>query len=61
VLASWAKETRLNPFGGIALYRDEPTVVDARERIKRFGAAAASNLVRLLAARGESPALPTCA
>ena len=49
-LASWAKETRLNPLGGIALYRDAPNVIDARERIKRFGAAAASNLVKLLRA-----------
>ena len=49
-LASWAKDTRLNPLCGIALYRDAPTVIDARERIKRFGAAAASNLVKLLRA-----------
>jgi hypothetical protein len=50
-LASWAKDTRLNPLGGIALYRDAPNVIDARERIKRCGAAAATNLVKLL--RGE--------
>ncbi len=54
-LASWAKDTRLNPLGGIALYRDAPNVVDARERIKRFGAAATSNLVKLLR---ESTAQP---
>ena len=47
-LASWAKDTRLNPRGGIALHRDEPNVIDARERIKRVGAAAVSNLVKLL-------------
>ncbi|MBE0592804.1 MAG: hypothetical protein IH616_10445, partial [Gemmatimonadales bacterium] len=47
-LASWAKDTRLNPLGGIARHRDAPIVVEARERIKRFGAAAASNLVKLL-------------
>jgi hypothetical protein len=49
-IANWAKETRLNPLGGIARYRDAPEVVEARERIKCFGAAAAGNLVRLLEA-----------
>ena len=47
-LASWAKDTRLNPLSGIELYSHDPNVIDARERIKRFGAAAASNLVKLL-------------
>ncbi|WP_109475940.1 NAD(P)-binding protein [Paraburkholderia sp. C35] len=47
-LTAWAKETRLNPFGGIAHYRDVPDVIDARERIKRCGAAAADNLARLV-------------
>ena len=55
-LANWANETRLNPLGGIAQYRDAPNVVDTRERIKRVGAAAASNLVKLLR---ESTAQPT--
>jgi hypothetical protein len=54
-LASWARTTRLNPFGGIELYRDDPGVMEARERIRRFGATAASNLVRLL---GRIPAQP---
>ncbi len=54
-LASWAKDTRLNPLGGIALYRDASNVIDARERIKRFGAAAASNLVKLLEAGTAQP------
>lgn len=54
-LASWAKDTRLNPLGGIALYRDASNVIDARERIKRFGAAAASNLVKLLEASTAQP------
>lgn len=49
-LASWAKNTRLNPLGGTARYRDAPNVIEARERIKRFGAAAASNLVKLVKA-----------
>ena len=47
-LASWAKDTRLNPLGGIAPFRDDPIVIDARDRIKLFGAAAVGNLVKLL-------------
>ncbi len=54
-LASWAKNTRLNWLGGIALYRDASNVIDARERIKRFGATAASNLVKLLEASTAQP------
>jgi len=46
-LASWAKDTRLNPLGAIGRYRDAAIVVEARERIKRFGAAAAGNLLKL--------------
>jgi hypothetical protein len=48
VLSSWAKSTRLNPFGEIAQYLGDRNVIEARERIKSFGAAAASNLVKLL-------------
>jgi len=48
-LASWAKTSRLNPVSGVAAHRDDPRVVDGRERIKRFGAAAAANLPKLLA------------
>lgn len=47
-LANWARETRLNPFGGIDDYLDVPQVVDARERMKRCGAAAIGNLPRLI-------------
>ncbi|MDR3453982.1 MAG: hypothetical protein P4L96_14530 [Rhodoferax sp.] len=54
-LANWAKDTRLNPLGGIAHYRDAPSVIDARERIKRAGAAAAGNLVQLLKANTAQP------
>ena len=50
-LANWAKETRLNPLGAIGRYRDAPAVVETRERIKRFAAAAAGNLVKLLGER----------
>lgn len=46
-LSAWARETRLNPLQGIGRYRDHPMVVETRERIKRFGAAAAANLARL--------------
>jgi len=46
-LASWAKDTRLNPLGAIGRHRDAAIVVEARERIKRFGAAAAGNLLKL--------------
>lgn len=53
-LASWTKATRLNPVSGIASHRDDPRVIDARERIKRFGAAAAANLQKLLSERRRS-------
>lgn len=49
-LAAWAKDTRLNPLGGLAAWREHPLVVETRERIRRCGPAAAANLVRLLAA-----------
>jgi hypothetical protein len=53
-LASWTKRSRLNPISGITLHRDDPRVVDARERIKRFGAAAAANLQKLVSERTRS-------
>lgn len=53
-LTAWARQTRLNPLGGIGAYRDHPVVVEARERFKRHGAAAAANVVRLLAAGAAS-------
>ena len=52
-LASWVKDSRLNPLGGIARHGDAPSVVDARERIKRFAAAAASNLAKFLETSGR--------
>lgn len=55
-LVSWAKATRLNPLSGLALYADDPGVIDAGERIKRFGAAAAGNLVKLLSPRHKAAA-----
>jgi len=56
-LANWAKTTRLNPLSGIALFGGDPSVIDSGERIKRFGAAAASNLIAMLGQRTRS----TCA
>jgi hypothetical protein len=50
-LAGWIKATRLNPTSGLAAHRDDPRVVDARERIKRSAGAAAANLTKLLAGR----------
>jgi hypothetical protein len=47
-LASWTKASRLNPVRGVAAHREDPRVIDARDRIKRFGAAAVANLQRLL-------------
>jgi hypothetical protein len=40
--------TRLNPLGAAGPHREHPAVVQARERIKRFGAAAAGNIVKLV-------------
>jgi hypothetical protein len=47
-LANWAKSSRLNPLGEIGRYSDNPSVVEARELIKRYGAEAAGMLVKLL-------------
>ena len=49
-LAGWARKTRLNPLGEIGRFRDDAGVAESRERIKRAGAAAAGNLVKLLRA-----------
>ncbi len=53
-LASWHKASRLNPSSGMASKRDDPRVVDARERIKRSGLPAAINLQKLLSERSQS-------
>lgn len=47
-LSSWATSTRLSPVAGIAAHRDDPRVVDARQRIKGAGARAVANLQALL-------------
>lgn len=51
-IASWSKATRLNPVNGIAGYRSDPSVIEARERIKRFGLPAAMNLQKLTRGAG---------
>lgn len=48
-VAAWAKATRLNPLSGLGAHREHPVVVQARDTIKQFGAAAAGNLLKLLA------------
>jgi hypothetical protein len=53
-LAAWNKASRLNPIGEIDSYRDDPSVIASRERIKRFAAAAAMNAQRLLSQRNQS-------
>jgi hypothetical protein len=50
-LASWNKTSRLNPTSGIGPHRDDPRVVAARERVKRFGFPAAMNLQKVLSER----------
>ena len=52
-VAAWAKETRLSALAGLARHGDAPSVVDTRERLKRFAAAGASNAVRLLETSGK--------
>jgi hypothetical protein len=47
-VAAWVKSTRLGPASGMARMADDPRSIEARDRIKRVGAAAASGLVRLL-------------
>jgi hypothetical protein len=54
-VANWARETRLNPLHGMGRHREVPDVIDARERITRFKAAAESNLENLLGRSAVSP------
>jgi hypothetical protein len=53
-IADWAKRTRLNALGEIGLYRDDPVVKDAQERVGRFAGAVAQNLVKLRRASAAS-------
>lgn len=52
-LAGWARATRLNPLGEIGQHSDHPSVIEARDQIKRYGAAAAANLVSLTTAQAS--------
>lgn len=47
-LSSWVKTTRLNPANAVAPYRDDPRVIEARERIRSAGLSAAENLQAIL-------------
>jgi hypothetical protein len=47
-VGAWAKATRLNPLSGVAPMRDNPAVIDARDRIKASAGAAAANIEKLL-------------
>ena len=49
-LVNWAKNTRLNPISQVATYSNDPVMIDSRERIKRNGAAAVANIIKLLGA-----------
>ena len=51
-LADFSKRTRLNPLSGLSAHRDDPSVADSRERVKRFAGPAVANLQRLLATAG---------
>lgn len=57
-LADWAKESRLNPLAGLARHREDPRVLDSRECIGQFAAAAMTNISTLLASRETSPSPP---
>ncbi len=47
-VAAWAKSTRLNPMSGLGAHREHPLVAQTWGELKQYGAAAATNLVRLL-------------
>ena len=47
-LAAWAKGTRLNPVSGLVSHREHPMVAQTWGDLKKYGAAAATNLVNLL-------------
>ena len=47
-IEAWAKGTRLNPMSGLKAHRDHALVTQTWADIKRYGAAAGANLVKLL-------------
>lgn len=50
-LASWVRESRLNPLGRLGEYSNHPTVVETRGILKRVAPAAIENMSGLLAER----------
>ena len=52
-LASWNKESRLNPLSGIASHKEDPRVIASGEGLKRFGLPAATNIRKLLSERSR--------
>lgn len=52
VLNDWANASHLNPLRDIGLYRDHALVQETRGVIKQHGAAAVSNVMKLLARQG---------
>lgn len=53
-LRSWIKGSRLSSVSGVEPHLDDPRVIDARDRFKRFGLDAVQNLQKLLAERQQS-------
>lgn len=47
-VVAWAKGTRLNPLSGLGTHRDDPLVAQTWNLTKQYGAAAATNLIKLL-------------
>lgn len=50
-IASWARESRLNPLGRLGEYSNHPTVLETRTILKRVAPAAVENMSKLLAER----------
>jgi hypothetical protein len=50
-LATWARDSRLNPLGRLGEYSNHPTVVETRGLLKKVGATAMENVAKLVADR----------
>ena len=46
--AGWARSCSLSPLGNIGQHSNHPAVIEAREKIKQYGAAAAGKLISLI-------------
>lgn len=46
--AGWARSCSLSPLGNIGHHSNHPAVIEAREKIKQYGAAAAGKLISLI-------------